>query len=82
MYFFHNLTNLRIGYLTQDKKNKTFDQKWLESCEVKKESKYLKWIRLKNPLMIQIDGSNGKAIILKELIQKEDLINENESSGI
>ena len=81
-HFFHNLTNLRIGYLTQDKKNKAFDQEWLDSCKIKKETQYLKWIRLKKPLIIQIDGSTGKAIILKESIQKEDLINESESSGI
>ena len=81
-HFFHNLTNLRIGYLTQKKNNKTFDSKWLDTCKIKKETKYLKWISLKNPLMIQIDGSTGKAIILKKLIQKENSLDENESTGI
>ena len=81
-HFFHNLTNLRIGYLTQDKNDTSFDIKWLDNCKVKKETKYLKWITLKEPLMIQIDGSTGKAIILKQFIQKEDIIDENESSGI
>ena len=81
-HFFHNLTNLRIGYLTQKKNNKTFDNKWLGTCRIKKETKYLKWISLKNPLMIQIDGSTGKAIILKQFIQKENILDENESTGI
>ena len=81
-HFFHNLTNLRIGYLTQDKKNKTLDLDWLDSCKIKKESKYLKWITLSKPLTIQIDGSTGNSIILKEPIQTEELINENESTGI
>ena len=62
--------------------NKTFDSKWLDTCKIKKETKYLKWISLKNPLMIQIDGSTGKAIILKKLIQKENSLDENESTGI
>ena len=39
-HFFHNLTNLRIGYLTQDKKNKPFDQEWIDSCKIKKETQY------------------------------------------
>jgi len=81
-HFFHNLTNLRIGYLTQKKKNKGFDESWLNTCKVKKETQYLKWISLNKPLMIQIDGSTGKAIILKEFIQKNNILDENESSGI
>jgi len=81
-HFFHNLTNLRVGYLTQDKKNKSLDLSWLDSCNVKKESKYLKWITLNKPLIIQIDGSSGKSLILKESIQAKDFLNEDESTGI
>ena len=80
-HFFHNLTNLRIAYLTQDKRNTTLDLDWIESCNVKKETEYLKWVKLKSPLTIQIDGSNGNSLILKEPILVED-INEEESSGI
>ena len=81
-HFFHNLTNLRVGYLTQDKKNKSLDSDWINSCDTKKDTKYLKWIRLKKPLTIQIDGSNGKSIILKESVQEKETLNEDESSGI
>ena len=81
-HFFHNLTNLRVGYLTQDKKNKSLDSKWLDSCKIKKEGKYLKWLTLSKPLTIQIDGSSGNSIILKEPLETEDTINEDESSGI
>ena len=81
-HFFHNLTNLRIGYLTQKKKNKSVDLNWLESQHCKKETSYLKWIQLRNPLVMHIDGSSGKGIILKKEVQKNDSINEDESSGI
>ena len=81
-HFFHNLTNLRVGYLTQQKKNKTLDLDWIDSCKIKKETKYLKWLSLKKALTIQIDGSNGNSIILKEPIQKLEDLNEEESSGI
>jgi hypothetical protein len=81
-HFFHNLTNLRVGYLTQDRKNSTLDLDWIKSCDIKKETKYLKWITLKKPLIIQIDGSNGKSIILKEPIKEKENLNEEESTGI
>ena len=81
-HFFHNLTNLRVGYLTQDKKNKTLDLNWINSRNAKKESNYLKWITLEEPLIIQIDGSTGNSIILKKPIQNKEIINEDESTGI
>ena len=81
-HFFHNLTNLRIGYLTQDKNNKTLDCKWLNSRHVKKETKHLQWISLEQELTIHIDGSNGKSIILKEPILEPEDLNEQDSSGI
>ena len=81
-HFFHNLTNLRIGYLTQDKRNKTLDLDWIDSCNVKEETNYLKWIALEKPLTIQIDGSSGQSIILKYPIEIDEIIDEDESSGI
>ena len=81
-HFFHNITNLRVGYLTQDKNNKSLDFEWLNSRNVKKETKHLKWISLEKELIIHIDGSNGKSIILKEPILEPEDLNEEESSGI
>ena len=81
-HFFHNLTNLRIGYLTQEKNNTSLDMKWIESYACKKETTYLKWIQLKEPIAMHIDGSSGKGLILKKEVQQIDLINEDESSGI
>ena len=81
-HFFHNLTNLRIGYLTQEKNNNSLDIDWIESYKCKKETTYLKWIQLKEPLAMHIDGSSGKGLILKKEVQQVDFINEDESSGI
>ena len=81
-HFFHNLTNLRIAYLTQNNRNKKIDLKWLESCKTKKETNFLKWIELSNPLTIQVDGSNGNAFILKKPPKTKETINEDEALGL
>ena len=47
-----------------------------------KETKYLKWLHLKQPLTVQILGTSGNGIILKPLLPKKDAMNEEESTGI
>ena len=60
----------------------TLDLDWIDSCNVKEETNYLKWITLEKPLTIQIDGSSGQSIILKYPIEIDEIIDEDESSGI
>ena len=55
---------------------------WIESSKCKKETDYLKWMQLKNPLIMQIDGSSGNGLILKKEIKQDEVIDEDESSGI
>ena len=81
-HFFHNLTNLRIGYLTQNKNDNSLDMDWINSFKSYKETEYLKWIKLKESLIVQIDGSTGNSVILKKEIKPENIINEDESLGI
>ena len=83
-HFFQNVTSLRIGYFTINKSNKSdfIDKKWLEKQPVMKETKYLKWLHLKQPLTVQILGTSGYGIILKPLLPKKDAMNEEESTGI
>ena len=47
-----------------------------------KETKYLKWIQLKQPLTVQILGTSGEGIIIKPFPPKKEEMNEEESTGI
>ena len=58
------------------------DLKWLNSQSVKQSTKYLRLIELKNPLEIYIDGSTGKGNIMKPISKTQDMMDEEESSGI
>ena len=55
---------------------------WINSFKSYKETEYLKWIKLKESLIVQIDGSTGDSFILKKEMKPENIINEDESLGI
>ena len=55
---------------------------WLNKQDIKQSTKYLRWIQLKDPLEIYIDGSNGKGKIIKPNRAKIELMDEDESTGI
>ena len=82
-HFFQNITSLRIGYFTIEKKlqNTHIDWKWLESHNKLYSSNYVNVIKLNKPLMVKIDGINGKGVIIKSDINI-DSMDENESTGI
>jgi hypothetical protein len=67
-HFFHNITSLGLAYLTisnkEDDKN-FIDWNWLKDLEAIYEDKFIKHIKLKNPLKTIVNGKKGKAIILK-----------------
>ena len=83
-HFFQNVTSLRIGYFTVQSNNKKayIDLDWLNKQDIKQSTKYLRWIHLKDPLEIYIDGSNGKGKIIKPNRAKIELMDEDESTGI
>jgi hypothetical protein len=83
-HFFQNVTSLRIGYFTlqQIDKGGDLDLDWLKSQPVKQATKLIRWIQLEEPLHIRIDGSTGEGIILKPQPKKEEIMDEEESSGI
>ena len=82
-HFFQNITSLRIGYFTIEKKlqKKNIDWNWIMKQEIIEESEYVKIIELQNPITVKIDGINGEGIILKNDKIAENM-NEIESSGI
>ena len=55
---------------------------WINSFKSYRETEYLKWVKLKESLIVQIDGSTGNSVILKKEMKPENIINEDESLGI
>ena len=83
-HFFQNVTSLRIGYFTLRHMDKggDIDLEWLKDQPVKQATKFIRWIQLEEPLHIRIDGSTGEGIILKPQPKIEEIMDEEESSGI
>ena len=83
-HFFQNIISLRIGYFTINKntKDEFIDWDWLKNNPLKKKTKFIKWIELKRPLFVQLDGTTGTGIIMKPQEKKQDIMNEEQSTGI
>ena len=66
-HFFHNITSSRIGYLSiDDAEGEGFvDWKWLKKQRPALETAFIKYIRLKKPIVTRIDGRTSKGVILK-----------------
>lgn len=64
-HFFQNLTSLRVAYIyinTHVNKGK-IDVKWLDSMQAQNETQYIRHIQTESPLILQIDGREGKAVM-------------------
>ena len=83
-HFFQNVTSLRIGYFTIQKSDKSenIDMDWISAQPVKQATKNIRWIELEDPLLIRIDGSSGKGAILKPQPETNEVMDEEESTGI
>ena len=65
-HFFHNITSLGIGYLTIGNKGKGFlDNDWLKTLPIQYETAFICQYRLKNQVIIKIDGKVSRAVIIK-----------------
>ena len=83
-HFFQNVTSLHIAYFTIIKKyhKKYIDWDWLKGQKVIEKTNFIKVIKLKKPLYINLDGIKGEGIILKYKPADNYVMNEEESSGI
>jgi len=83
-HFFQNISNLRIGYFTLNKKyqKKFINWEWIKSRPIKFKSKYVNVISLTKPLYIKIEGIKGRGVILSNRKKKKNIMNEEDSSGI
>ncbi|MBW1615614.1 MAG: phosphoenolpyruvate synthase PpsA [Deltaproteobacteria bacterium] len=63
-HFFHNITSLGVGYMTVKTNNEDFIR-WekIDKMPMLKTDRFIKHIRLKKFLTIQIDGATSKALI-------------------
>ncbi len=65
-HFFHNITSLGINYLGIPAKDNNFiDWSWLNSLDAEVETKFLRYIRLSEPVVLKINGRASTAVILK-----------------
>lgn len=83
-HFFQNIASRHIGYLAVNPQHKShrLDWDWLRSRPVEKETEYLKWISLSEPVMIRIDSVTGEGLCLKSTLPEPEVMNEQEASGI
>ena len=69
-HFFHNLTNLHLGYLTLppgtdgDRESESFlDWAWLDSVEPHATTDHLRHLRFDEPLVVALDGRDRQGIV-------------------
>ena len=65
-HFFHNIINLNIKYFSIPYSSPhQIDWEWLNQQEVVGEARFVRHVRLKNPLRIRVDGRIGRGVIYK-----------------
>jgi hypothetical protein len=65
-HFFQNMISYGVGYYTvHESEGGTVDWEWLESLPSEEETRWLRHIRLKEPLQPLVDFRRGAGIILK-----------------
>jgi CheY-like chemotaxis protein len=66
-HFFHNLTTFGVGYLTVNPSinEGIYNADYLNHLQAVYENRFLRHIRFKEPLKIEIDGKTNKAVIYK-----------------
>ncbi|MBN2238117.1 MAG: hypothetical protein JW729_11195 [Bacteroidales bacterium] len=65
-HFFHNVSGFQVFYFSiEGINNKQIDWDWLNNQNSLLETNYLKHLRLKHALKIEVDGRSGRGIILK-----------------
>lgn len=65
-HFFHNISNSGTLYFSLKKESKfPIDWEWLNKQHVLFQGNYVKYIRLKSPLTIKVDGRKHRGVIFK-----------------
>ncbi|ACY13108.1 PEP/pyruvate-binding domain-containing protein [Haliangium ochraceum] len=65
-HFFHNLTSMRIGYLTVGGEGPAaWSRDWFDAQTEVRASERVRHVRLQQPLLVQMDGMNAQGAVLK-----------------
>jgi hypothetical protein len=65
-HFFHNIISLGVKYFTLPiSSHHKIDWDWMAQQEIIEETKFLRHVRLPQPLQVKVDGRNSRGIILK-----------------
>ena len=64
-HFFHNITSLRVGYLSVDpqQESEKVDWDWVESQPHVLDLKFVKQVRTTQPIVVRLDGVSGRGYI-------------------
>lgn len=83
-HFFHKITANHIGYLTVDCQNEedSLQWDWLDRFSAQRESRFVRWVRLKRPIRVLIDSLRGRGMCLKPAREKKAVMDEEDASGI
>jgi hypothetical protein len=83
-HFFQNVTSLRVGYFTLQNIDRggDLDLEWLKSQKIRQATKHIRWIQIDKPLNIRINGNSGEGVILKPKNKSQDVMDEEQSTGI
>jgi len=66
-HFFHNVACLQVLYFSTDKAGRhDVDWNWLAGLNTDSESKFVRHVRLNEPLHIKVDGRSGRGVIRRE----------------
>lgn len=66
-HFFQNLTSFGVGYFTINAYNNDgiYDQLFLNAQEAVEETKFLRCVKFKNPVIVKMDGKKKIGVVLK-----------------
>jgi hypothetical protein len=65
-HFFHNITGFQVLYFSlKESVSENIDWKWLDSQTTVNERKFIKHVKLQNPLLIKADGRKGIGVVLR-----------------
>ena len=80
-HFFQNIAGMRIGYFTINHKGNqdNINLKNITKLPIQEKMEYTTWIKVKQPLIININGNTGDGIIAKF---PKEIMDEDESTGI
>jgi hypothetical protein len=71
-HFFHDLVSSQVGYLITKEGEGNIDVQWLDSLPVVEDMTDVKHIRAPFRLKVKIDGKQGKAVIQKKIMKKNE----------